>query len=114
MKNDEKALRQIAAKKEKLLHIIDSDYPINRRLHEAHTRKVKHAQKFLKEFEEIEPLLEGAFNINIVPRPTFEKQIKKADFCTMEFDGVYCRIAVVQNYPFDNLWLIYTASLGTL
>ena len=69
---------------------------------------------FLKELEEIMSVVETDLNVRIVPRPTFEKQIEKADFATMEFDGEFCKIAIVENFPNDSLWLVYTMPVDLL
>lgn len=72
------------------------------------------AKRYLEELREVKELLGCGVNLNLVPRPTFEKQVAKADFATLEFDGEFCKIAIVSNYPFDNLWLIYASALESL
>ena len=91
-----------------------SDYPIDPKKVKVHKRKVLNANNFINELEEITGILDFGLNIKLVPRPTFEKQVAKADFASMEFDGEFCKIALIQNYPYDNLWLVYTATVESI
>ncbi len=114
LESDKKILKQLEAKKSRLEHIANSDYPLDPLLEKAHERRVENAKSFLDELEEVLTIVEVGLNIKLVPRPTFDKQVKRADFATLEFDGEYCKIALIQNYPYDNLWLIFTAPLESL
>ena len=44
-----------------------------------HKRRLENAKIFLDELEEVEMLLISGVPMKMVPRPTFEKQIKKAE-----------------------------------
>ncbi len=111
---DEKITKQLEAKEARLEHLWYSDSPVDPEKKEAHLKKADKAKRFLEELQEVKGLLGCGVNVKLVPRPTFEKQVAKADFATMEFDGEFCKIAIILNYPFDNLWLIYVAAVESL
>lgn len=111
---DENIKKQLEAKEARLEHIVYSDYPTDPQKQDAHIKKLGKAKCYLEELREVKELLGCGVNLKLVPRPTFEKQVAKADFATLEFDGEFCKIAIVSNYPFDNLWLIYTSALESL
>ena len=106
--------KQLESKQARLEKIAVSDYPIDPKKVKVHKRKVLNANNFINELEEITGILDFGLNIKLVPRPTFEKQVAKADFASMEFDGEFCKIALIQNYPYDNLWLVYTAAVESI
>lgn len=111
---DENIKKQLDAKEARLEHIVYADYPTDPQKKDAYIRKLGKAQRYLEELREVKELLGCGVNLNLVPRPTFEKQVAKADFATLEFDGEFCKIAIVSNFPFDNLWLIYASALESL
>ncbi len=76
--------------------------------------RISDAKRFINELEEIKDILDFDLNIKLVPKPTFEKQVTKADFASMEYDGEFCKIALIQNYPYDNLWLVYAVAIESI
>lgn len=114
LESDKKILNQLEAKKSRLENIANSDYPVDPSLNKSHERRVQNAKAFLDELEEVLTLVDVGLNIKLVPRPTFEKQVERADFATLEFEGEYCKVALIQNYPYDNLWLIHTAPVESI
>ena len=111
MKKDEKITKQLERKKERLEQIVNSEMPINEKLWDAHKRKEENARRFLVEIEEIEGLLE-ADTVKVVPISTFNKVVEKADYATMEFDGEFCKVATITNFPYeDNVVMVYLASI---
>ncbi len=114
LESDKKVLRQLAVKLEKLKHIAVSKSPINSTLEKAHQRRVMNAKSFLNEIQEVSMYVGVGLNIKLVPLRTFEKQVKKAEFVTMELDGKFCKIAIIHNYPYEDIWLIYVASVESI
>lgn len=106
--------KQLENKQARLEKIAVSDYPSGLQNFKDHERKVLNATNFINELEEVTGILDFGLNVKLVPRPTFEKQVAKADFASMEFDGEFCKIALIQNYPYDNLWLVYTATVESI
>ena len=114
MKNLGKILKQFASKKERLQKVLASQNPINPNLYSAHERKLTNANFFLSELTEAENLLLSSGDIRLVTLSTLEKQIEKADFSSMEFDGEFCKIALIENYPYDSLWLLWIAPVESI
>ena len=111
---DEKITKQLEAKEARLKRILQSEYPTDPAKKDAHIRKIINAERFLDELSEAKAVVGCGVNLKLVPRPTFEKQVDKADFATMEFDGEFCKVAIILNYPYDNLWLIYVAPVESI
>ena len=114
LSNYEKIVSQFQRKRELLKAISRATYPVNKNVFAIHKRRLENAKIFLDELEEVEMLLISGVPMKMVPRPTFEKQIKKADFATIEFDGQFCQIAIIQNFLSEGIWLIHTASIREL
>lgn len=110
----QKIVSQIKRKKERLKTISKMDLPVNKAVFDIHKRRIENARIFLDELEEVEMLLMSGVPMKVVPRNIFKKQVEKADFVVTEFDGEFCQIAIVQNFPFEDVWLIHTASINEL
>lgn len=102
--------KQIEGKKMRLNHILELGYPSDPNLILRHEEKQARAKYFLEELKEVTWLLDSKESrVLLVPLATFTKQLEKADFATIEFDGEFCKIATVQNFPSSNIWLVYIA-----
>ena len=89
----EQMLCKLQSKKGKLEKISYSRDPYNKKLLEAHERRVAHAKSFIEEIDEVIELLKDVqtnVELQLVPGPTFDKLVAKADFATVEYDGIYC------------------------
>ena len=49
--------------------------------------------------------------IYIVPLTTLETKAKKADFASIEEEGYNFRLVLIQNYPYDDIYMIYLKPL---
>lgn len=117
MCTESKVLKQLQAKKAKLEEIISSNYPFNIALFPNHRRKVAHAKSFLNELEDVIELVSfdtASITLQLVPKPTFEKLVAKADFATEEFDGIYCKVCNICSCPAAPMLIIYTSSFDVL
>lgn len=113
-KKSEVVKNRLQNKLKNLQEIINSKDPKNYRFNEAHAIKVERASKFFDELAEVSSFVEDSFDIRLVPLETIDKQIEKADFATIEFEGEYCKLVLVQNFPYDDLWLLYTAPIKSI
>lgn len=102
-------------KKQQLNKVLASYQPTNRAKYDAHIRRQENAKCFLKELDiltDFIPFSEKAENVLLVSRSTFQRKVEKADFAEVDFDGLYCKVAVIYNFPETcGVWLIYVASL---
>ena len=114
MKNMEKITRQINSKKDRLEKVLNSNAPIIVSLMEAHERKIAHAELFLSELTEVTEFWDAETNLHLVPLSMLETQTAKADFASVEFEGKFCKLILVQNYPYGDLWLLYVASVESI
>ena len=114
MKNAEKITKQLESKKLRLENALRTAYPIDPSLSEAHERRLENAKAFLAELADVSYLLNLNLNIQLVSLPTLQKQIEKADFATLDFDGQFCKLVVIQNYPYDDMWLLYVAPVESI
>ena len=115
MATEAKIKKILRTKQKRLNEIMNSNNPLDPTLQANHVRRVANARTFLEELEEVFSLAENHCpQVEIVPKKTFDEQIQKADFATMEFDGLFCQIVNVTSYPEKHLWLVYTASLERL
>ena len=114
LKDRDEIMKALASKKENLERILRSEEPFDEALHDSHVRRQRSATWFLAEMTELEEIIKAVYKAMLVPSVTFQKQIEKSDFASIEMDGLYCRAAVIQNYPGEKFWIIYTASLNTL
>ena len=103
----------IQKKKAQLEKILYSEDPTNLKLIEGHLRKVQRSKVFLEELEDFKYFLDTP--VRVVPLVTFNKTIKKSDFVEIEMDGIYCKVASVQSFPYEFPMLIgYIASVSSL
>ena len=104
---------QLIGKKTRLEQISVSNAPMvpEKNLIEAHERRVSNAKIFLDELDVISTVLADGLNFDVylVPRATLDKQVEKADFATVDFDGMFCKLYLIQNYPYGDVWLLYVA-----
>lgn len=71
------------------------------------------AERFLSELEDVEDFMEEG--VILLQRNSFEKKLRDADESEIEYDGEFCKVAVIYNYPFNNgQWIIYTAAVSSL
>jgi len=114
MKNTEKIIAQLDSKKLRLKKALDAGYPIDPALVEAHERRMSNAEIFLEELDALSYLLNLDMNIQLVYLSTLEKQAEKADFASIDFDGQFCKLFLIQNYPYDSMWLLYVAPVESI
>ena len=102
---------------DKLHTIIDSNYPADPKLHQAHANRVYNAQAYLKELESLIRIFELSMSettISIVPLNIFEKKVETADYATIEDEGLYFRMAHITNYPGTDFLLLYLAPISEI
>jgi len=115
--SSEKVLNQLKDKKAKLKEIVLSGVPNDPKLLETHTRRVIHARSFIGEISEVIEILESdatGIELKLVPHTTFDKVVARADFATEEFDGIYCRVCNICNYPSRPMLIISTTAFKML
>lgn len=97
----------LESRRAELLKIMRSNFPIDFRLEEAHIRRVHNAKQYLNELKEVDSFLNVGLKVSIVAKNKFKREVAKADFATIEQDGIFCKIATVQSYPCDEEVLVY-------
>ena len=103
-------------RREKLLKVANSEYPIDPKHRKAHSDRVFAASEYIKEIDSLIPTLSvtAADNIYIVPINIFEKKLERADYATIEDEGFYFRMAHVTNFPSEEFTLLYLAPLSSI
>jgi len=81
---------------------------------EKNPEKSAKAERFLTELEEINDFL-GEESVVLLQKNSFEKKLRDADESEIEYDGEFCKVAVIYNYPYNNgQWILYTAAVSSL
>ena len=113
MKDIVKALKE---RKEKLERIANRDYPIDPNLEKAHILRVNNAVDYINELDSLISFmsLPTSTNIQIVPINIFEKMLEKADYATIEDEGLYFRLAHVTSFPHEEFTLLYLFPLSSI
>lgn len=52
--------------------------------------------------------------IHIVPKATLEKKSAQADFASIEEDGYFYQLVLLQTYPFGKVYLLYVEPISEL
>ena len=97
--------KAVALKRRQLQSIIDTA---------SSPDEARNANFYIDELTEIELLLASEVESRLVPLETYQKQLAKADFAEMDFDGLYVKIAIVHNYPFASMWMVYMVSIDSV
>lgn len=113
MKNTE-IRKQLEHKRNRLNKVLNSRFPKNPYMCGCHYRKLENASIFIEELTDIICFLKAEVDIKLVTLPTFKKQCEKADFASVEFDGEFCKLVLIQNFPYDDLWLLYVAPVESI
>lgn len=114
LKDRNQITEQLNKKEDLLDRILCSDFPIRPELADGHRRRQINSKLFLSELREIRELIDVPVDLVLVTHSTFTKQIEKADFSSMEYDGIYCKLASIQNFPYDDIYLLYVASVNSI
>lgn len=115
MKDTETIAKQLKSKELQLKKILQSQFPCDPALAEAHVRRQRNAKAFLKDLNDISYVVNLDLNIELVSKSTLQKRIKMADIATVDFDGEYCKLVIIQNFPEDdNLWLLWVAPVSSV
>lgn len=98
-------------RKKKIEDILSSNEPVvlSEELFIAHERKKENAGIYLDELSEV--TLQKAKQVKIT---TFRKEVENADESSIEFDGQFCKLALIQNWGQRDKWLLYLAPLSTI
>ena len=56
----------------------------------------------------------GDLNVQLVTEETLQKQAEKADIAIVDYDGRFCKLILIKNYPYNDLWLLYVAPVDSI
>ena len=112
MNNIEKFKRAVEERRERIEKILETREPVVPSLDEAHKNRMKKAEIYLKDLKEVVRFLPD--DVKIVTKQTFNKTIEKADFAELEYDGRYCQLALIQNFPHKDAYIFYMAPLAAV
>ena len=96
----------------KLEDIVSSNEPVVfcEELFIAHERRVRNAGIYINELDEV-TLQEKAKQVKL---STFNKEVENADVSSIEFDGQFCKLALIQNWGNADRWVLYLAPLSKI
>ena len=69
------------------------------------------AKNYLEELEELLTLIDASKDVRLVSLQVFKRRVESADVATIELDGKYCKFALLQNYPYDDIWVLFLATI---
>ena len=108
-------LKKLEERKVKLSEIANTAEPINPRLWDAHNSKVSRAEHYIYEIDRLlTSLLLTSKEISIVSLNKFTKKVDTADLATIVDEGLFFKVALINNFPEDEYVLIYLAPLSDL
>ncbi len=114
IENSTLTIKEQLKNKETKLERIASSALSNSEKTAVQERIISNVSDFIDELEEVRNFLDFGLNVKLVSKPIFEKQVAKADFASMEYNGKYCKVALIQNYSADNFWLVYVAAVESI
>lgn len=111
-----KIIRHLDSKRRRLESILapGKNYNSDSKYASAHERRQANARAFLEELRDISLLDIGDLNVQLVTEETLQKQAEKADFAIVDYDGRFCKLILIKNYPYDDLWLLYVAPVDSI
>ena len=113
--NNVELIKKLEERKSKLAQIEYSSCPIDPKLEEAHIRKIDNARRYRQELEGLLPFIGlTTKEIFIVSTTTFEKRVDKADYATIEDEGFFFRLALINNFPADDFLILWLTPLSSL
>lgn len=113
IKNIEKVKEAYQKKVDSLIKIRDSKYPPvkSQELYEAHKRKVVNANNYLEELDSIGTFLCLSDNIIISSMEKINEVIENAEYSSIEFEGEFVKLYLIQKFGYPDMWLLYLAPL---
>lgn len=114
LKDREQIIELLISKMNRLARISCAEYPSNPENLEAFKKKQEAAEKYINELYDVENIISWKGNYMLVPKPTFEKQLKAADICNLEYDGEFCKVVAISTFPAESICMIYTVALNTI
>lgn len=84
--------------------------------YKKHSKKYSDVMQVMEELEELkEQLFNDELDFSIVyPAEKYQKTLKEADIYTVEYEGHYCKMAIVYKYPEKEKWVIYIPPMSVL
>ena len=117
-KNASKIMEKINATKDSLNRILakqEPPYGFPPSIFEGHERMQYNAKKYLDEIAEITFSFNSNHDILLVTKDTMVKMSNSADFSEITFDGTFCKIMCLNNWPSEEpKWLIWLAPLSSV
>lgn len=110
MKEKEKIVTQLDSKERRIkkeMERLKVLSPSSRRL-----ERIENAENFLSELSEVRIIL--GEDVQLVTKKALTKLSNKADCASVEFDGEFCKLILVQTYPYRDAWLLYVAPVESI
>ena len=114
--NNEEGIRKFIARRLDLLKKIESsDFPPDVEMHQRHRERIANATEFISELNYLLDTFTGyKLKLALVPKPTFDKLVSKAEFATIEMDDEYCKVCSIQDYLLGSTYIIYIAPIDKI
>lgn len=114
IKSKEAIKKKIASKEARLNKVLSTPEPIVSSLYEAHIRRQINSINFLDELDEVKVVLNFDNNVKLVSLNEFNSLLVSADASNIEFDGEFCKLALLQNVNLPSEWLLYVAPIESI
>lgn len=106
--------KRIASKEARLNRVLNTPEPIVNSLYEAHLRRQTNSLTFLEELEEVKLVLYSPNKLSLVSLDEFNTMLSSADASNIEFDGMFCKLALIQKVNYPNEWALYVAPVESI
>lgn len=64
------------------------------------------ARRYLAEIKEVSSLLGVGHEVEWLSRQKFDRYMSEAEYSALDFDGEFCKVALINNFPEEPKWLI--------
>ncbi|MBE5821615.1 MAG: hypothetical protein E7311_03380 [Clostridiales bacterium] len=114
IKNREAIKKQLSSKERRLNEVLDTNPPIVETLLGAYLRRQENAFCFLNELDEVTFVLDSDNDVVLVNKAEFDNLVESADTSNIEFDGVFCKLALLQTFPEKDKWALFVAPVESI
>lgn len=68
--------------------------------------KARAAKRYLLELQDVSSLLGMGHDVEWMRKKRFNRCMREADYSSMDFDGEFCKVAIIYNFPDEPKWII--------
>ena len=100
----EERLAKLTEKLEKMTSVYPEVY--DAKIVQHLEERSRAARRYLAEIQEISSLLGMGHEVEWISRAKFDRSVRAAEYASLDYDGEFCKIAIVSNFTDEPKWLI--------